>query len=29
VLVDPIAGTTLLDLGGLQVMFEELLGVLT
>jgi hypothetical protein len=27
VLVDPIPGTTLLDLGGLQVMLEELLGV--
>lgn len=27
VLVDPVPGTTLLDLGGLQVMLEELLGV--
>ena len=27
VLVDPIPGTTLLDLGGLQVKLEELLGV--
>ena len=27
VLVDPIPGTTLLDLGGLQVMLEEILGV--
>lgn len=27
VLVDPIPGTTLLDLGGLQVMLEALLGV--
>jgi uncharacterized protein len=27
VLVDPIPGTTLLDLGGLQVLLEELLGV--
>lgn len=27
VLVDPIAGTTLFDLGGLQVMLESLLGV--
>ena len=27
VLVDPIPGTTLLDLGGLQVMLEETLGV--
>lgn len=27
VLVDPIPGTTLLDLGGLQVMLEKLLGV--
>ena len=26
-LVDPIPGTTLLDLGGLQVKLEELLGV--
>lgn len=27
VLVDPLPGTTLLDLGGLQVDLEELLGV--
>jgi predicted nucleotidyltransferase len=27
VLVDPVPGTTLLDLGGLQVKLEELLGV--
>ena len=27
VLVDPVPGTTLLDLGGLQVMLEEILGV--
>ena len=27
VLVDPIPGTTLLDLGGLQVMLEETLSV--
>jgi predicted nucleotidyltransferase len=27
VLVDPIPGTTLLDLGGLQVKLQELLGV--
>ncbi len=27
VLVDPVPGTTLLDLGGLQVLLEELLGV--
>ena len=27
VLVDPLPGTTLLDLGGLQVLLEELLGV--
>lgn len=27
VLVDPIPGTTLLDLGGLQVMLDEILGV--
>ena len=27
VLIDPTPGTTLLDLGGLQVMLEELLGV--
>jgi uncharacterized protein len=27
VLVDPIPGTTLLDLGGLQVKLEEMLGV--
>jgi uncharacterized protein len=26
-LVDPMQGTTLLDLGGLQVMLEDLLGV--
>jgi hypothetical protein len=27
ILVDPLPGTTLLDLGGLQVELEELLGV--
>ncbi len=27
VLVDPVPGTTLLDLGGLQVKLEQLLGV--
>ncbi|CAI8832204.1 nucleotidyltransferase family protein [Methylocaldum szegediense] len=27
ILVDPLPGTTLLDLGGLQIELEELLGV--
>jgi predicted nucleotidyltransferase len=27
ILVDPVPGTTLFDLGGLQVVLQELLGV--